>query len=167
MKQLRQTIFILVATSIGLGYAPIAPGTVGTLPAIVIYVVIVLAAPPELQPWLIALALLVVCFLTVALSPWAERYWKKKDPKNFVTDEVAGFLATVLLFRAPNLWLTVIGAFVVTRIADILKPPPCRQLERLPRGWGILADDLMASVYAAGLLHIMALCFPEIFGLPI
>jgi len=133
---------------------------------VAIFVAIMLAAPLWLHAWLIALALLAVCIVTVALSPWAERHWNKKDPGVFVTDEVAGFLMTVLLFRSPSLGLTVLWAFVVTRGVDILKPPPCRRLERLPQGWGILADDLVASVYAAGLLYLAAALLPKAFGFP-
>lgn len=160
----KNRVLLAVGTALGLGYAPVAPGTAGALLGVAIFVAIALAAPAALQTWLIALALVVVSVLTVALTPWAERYWKKKDPGNYVLDEVAGFLVTVLLFRAPNLWLTVIWAFVVTRVLDILKPPPARQLERLPAGWGVLADDLCTSLYAVGLLHIGAACLPRLFG---
>ena len=157
---------MLVVTSFGAGYAPVASGTFGTYPAVVIYLAIALAAPPALHAWLIAGALLIACAASIALAPWAERRWNSKDPGQFVIDEVAGFLLTVLLFRTGNILLTTIWAFLATRAFDILKPPPCRRLERLPGGWGILLDDLMASVYAAGFLHLAARFFPAWFGLP-
>ena len=142
-----------------------APGTFGALPGVAIFLAIVLWTPAALHTWLILAALVVVCWATLALSPWAERYWKKKDPGTFVTDEVAGFLATVAIFRRGDLLLLTLWAFVVTRISDILKIPPARQFERIHGGWGILLDDLMSSVYAAGLLHVLAVCFPEALGM--
>ena len=169
-KGLAETARLMVGTCFGLGYAPIAPGTAGALLGVVAFVLIVLLAPAHLQRWLIGAALLVSCYLTVVLSPWAERHWKKKDPGNYVLDEVAGFLVTVLLFRLPdpsdltNLGLVVFWAFMVTRAIDIIKPPPARQLEALPQGWGILLDDIASSLYAAGLLHVGVWLLPAWFG---
>ena len=164
MARWRDRMLVVVATGLGLGRTPGAPGTAGALLGVAIFVLIDRAAPAAAQTWLLVLALLVVCVVTVALGPWAERHWGRKDPGAFVLDEVAGFLLTVILFRRGSLWLTVIWAFAVTRLLDIVKPPPARQLERLPGGWGVLADDLCASLYAAGVLHIAALCLPRLFG---
>lgn len=153
-----------IGTGLGLGYCPVAPGTAGALLGVGIYVAVGLLAPAWLHVWLIAAALAAVGAVTVALGPWAERYWQKDDPGVYVTDEVAGFLATVLLWRTDRLLLTVVWAFFVTRAFDIIKLPPCRRLERLPGGWGILLDDLMASVYAAAVLHVASWQFPGAFG---
>jgi phosphatidylglycerophosphatase A len=137
-----------------LGYSPIMPGTCGALIGPAIYIPLALAVPGE--PWqtvLIAAALAVWCWITVALGDWAERYFDKKDSQTFVTDEVAGFLLTVLLFHIPEQpVLTTLWAFPVTRVIDMVKVPPAKSLERLPAGWGVLADDLLGSVYAAGIL---------------
>ena len=165
MNRLKERCLVIVATSFGLGYGPVAPGTFGALPGVGIFLAIVLWTPPSLHTWLLLAALVVVCWATLALSPWAERYWKKKDPGTFVTDEVAGFLATVLLFRRGDLLLMTLWAFVVTRVFDIIKIPPARQFERIHGGWGILLDDLVASVYAAGFLHGLAACFPRVVGI--
>ncbi len=166
MSRLKERFFIIVATSFGLGYLPIAPGTWGTLPGVAFFLAVSIWTPAWLHTWLILGALLIVSAATIALGPWAEGYWKKKDPGALVTDEVAGFLATVLLFRAPGLLHTTIWAFVVTRFFDIIKLPPARRLERLPAGWGVLLDDLSASVYAAGALYVIADCFPKAIGIP-
>ena len=89
----------------------------------------------------------------------------EKDCQVFVTDEVAGFLFTVLLFHDPaRPIVTTLWAFPVTRIIDILKIPPARRLEHLPRGWGVLADDLLGSIYAAALLHAIRLAMPQWFS---
>ncbi|MGB6067544.1 MAG: phosphatidylglycerophosphatase A [Desulfomonilaceae bacterium] len=153
-----------LCTSLWLGYSPVAPGTVASLAAVVVFVLIELFAPRQLETPLIAAALVVTCIIAVPLGKWAERYWAKKDPRYFVLDELAGFFVTVLLFRVPSLALTVIWTFVVTRVFDIIKPWPASKMEQLPHGWGILADDLIASLYAAGFLHLVALCFPSLFG---
>lgn len=154
----------MLGTSFGLSYLPIAPGTWGALPGVAIYLGIAYVAPVWTHAWLIPLALLGSCWLTIGLGAWAERYFRVKDPGKFVPDEVAGFLMTVSLFRTPDPILTVFWAFPVTRILDIFKPPPARQLEALHGGWGILLDDLMASLYAALILNIAGAWFPEFFG---
>ena len=157
----------LIASCFGLGYSPIMPGTCGALVGPAIYIPLALFVPNE--PWqtvLIAVCLLVWSWITVALGGWAEGYYQRKDSQVFVTDEVAGFLLTVLLFHDPvRPVLTTLWAFPVTRIIDIVKVPPARRLEKLPRGWGVLADDLLGSVYAAGVLHAVRLLAPAWFAL--
>ena len=70
-----------------------------------------------------------------------------KDPGIYVIDEVIGYLLTVLWFGGPSL-TTLVVAFFVFRFFDILKPPPVVQAERLPDGTGIVADDMVAGLYA-------------------
>jgi phosphatidylglycerophosphatase A len=116
-----------------------------------------LAFPQEpLQSGLIAGNLLFWCVITVAFGRWAEEYYQQKDSQVFCTDEVAGFLFTILLYHDPaRPILTTLWAFPVVRIIDIIKIPPARALERLPRGWGVLADDLLGSIYAAAVLFLL------------
>jgi phosphatidylglycerophosphatase A len=148
----------IIASCFGLGCSPIMPGTCGALLGPAIYIPLALAVTSEpLQTVLIAACLLAWCWITVGLGGWAERYYQRKDSQTFVTDEVAGFLLTVLLFHDPaQPVLTTLWAFPITRIIDILKIPPAKRLEHLPRGWGVLADDLLGSVYAAVALY--AIC---------
>src|SRR5438067_9998836 len=146
----RERLRPLIASCFGLGHSPIMPGTCGALIGPAIYIPLAWAVPSEpLQSLAIAAALLVWCWITIALGRWAETYYDCEDSQKFVTDEVAGFLLTVLLFHLPNFWVTTLWAFPITRFVDILKIPPARRLEKLPAGWGVLADDLLASVYAA------------------
>jgi phosphatidylglycerophosphatase A len=148
----------LIASCFGLGYSPIMPGTCGALIGPLIYIPLAMALPQEpAQTALIALALLFWSWITVYLGGWSETYYQRKDSQVFVTDEVAGVLLTVLLFHLPQQpVLTTLWAFPVTRIIDIVKVPPARQLEKLPSGWGVLADDLLGSVYAAAILHALS-----------
>jgi phosphatidylglycerophosphatase A len=111
----------------------------------------------------IGACLLAVCVLTIVLARWAEAYFGEEDSGKFVTDEVAGFLLTVLLFRTPNVWSSAAWAFVLTRVIDIIKVPPARRLELLPAGWGVLADDLLSSLYAAAILHLLRWQLPGWF----
>lgn len=149
-----------VATCGGLGCSPILPGTLGALWGVVIYVTIAWTLSGAWQTLAIAAALLAASGITLALSRWAEIYFGEEDSCNFVTDEVVGFLFTVLLFRTSSIGVTVLAAFPLVRAIDIIKVPPARWLERLPGGWGVLADDLLASVYAAGVLYALRLTFP-------
>lgn len=173
MSLWKDRLLLVVATCGGLGYSPIFPGTAGALLGVAIYLPIGLLAHGEpLHSLLLGGALLASCAVTVALGPWAERHFQKKDASCFVTDEVAGFLFTVLLFRGPlplwfdppSVWVTIAWAFPVTRVIDIIKVPPARRLEKLPAGWGVLADDLLGSVYAAALLHLLRYLVPAAFG---
>jgi phosphatidylglycerophosphatase A len=163
MSGFRDRLKWLLATCGGFGYSPILPGTAGALWGVAIYVPLRLFAPEPWQSGLILLALLVSCAITLWLSPWAERHFGEEDSGKFVTDEVVGFLLTVLLFRLPSVWATVLWAFPVTRIIDIIKVPPARRLEDLPGGWGVLADDCLGSLYAAGLLRLIVWIWPQFF----
>jgi phosphatidylglycerophosphatase A len=165
MKNWQDRICEALCTSFWLGYSPVAPGTVGSLPAALIFILIDLLAPRQFHTALITTVLAVVCIISIALGKWAERRWNKKDPRHFVLDEHAGFLVTVLLFRVPSLALTVLWTFVATRVFDIVKPWPASKMEGLPHGWGILMDDVVASFYAAAFLHVAAWIFPALFGL--
>lgn len=156
----------LLASCFGLGYSPIMPGTCGALIGPLLYIPLAFAIPSEpLQTVLIAALLILWSWITIALGAWAETYYQRKDSQIFVTDEVAGFLFTVLLFHDPaRPVLTTLWAFPVTRIIDILKIPPARRLEHLPRGYGVLADDLLGSIYAALCLWLLKLIIPNWFS---
>jgi phosphatidylglycerophosphatase A len=141
-----------IVSVVGLGYLPIAPGTWGSFGACLAAVLLwwVLGAGVQYHVVLAALTVLSVggC---VVLGDWAIKFYGSGDPKAFVLDEVAGqWVALIALPCAdPKAMLLVLFMqFVLFRVADIFKPPPARQLERLPAGWGIVFDDLAAGVYA-------------------
>lgn len=161
----KNKIYKLLSSAFGLGFLPIAPGTWGTLLGVAIHIGVFLAAARGsfLQIMLIALA--IVCIISVPLGNWAEKYWQRKDPKPFVLDEVAGYLLTASFFFTGNIITTIIWAFIMSRIFDILKPWPVRLAENLPGGWGILIDDLLASVYAVILLLLVNHFAPGLLAL--
>src|SRR4051794_15189530 len=99
----RRELFLpFLASCFGLGYSPIMPGTCGALIGPLCYIPLALVVPSEpLQTVLIAALLILWSWTTIALGTWAETYYQRKDSQIFVTDEVAGFLLTVLLFHDP------------------------------------------------------------------
>lgn len=147
-------------TVLGSGYAPIAPGSCGSLAALLIFAFCYGAARAAGLPgYCIDAALtvpgvLVASGLSVLWGAWALQRYNSPDPKPFVLDEFAGqWLALLWLppAAATGLWgfaCVSAGQSVLFRIFDVLKPPPGRALERLPAGWGVLCDDLLAGLYA-------------------
>jgi len=89
----------------------------------------------------------------------AERLAAEPDPRNVVVDEIAGQLLS-FVFVAPLNWRLALAGFLLFRLFDVLKPWPVYLAERLPRGWGIMADDLLAGLYAAAGLWALAWWLP-------
>lgn len=145
----------LLSTWFGCGRAPIAPGTVGSAAAILI--ALFLHKYAAFAPWHFA----VLAALTFAPAVWSAnetaRSRSLKDPGIVVIDEVVGQWLSLAGATTLN-WKSWLGAFLLFRAFDIWKPPPVRQLEALPGGLGIVADDAMAGVYAA-LVLLAAGCF--------
>jgi phosphatidylglycerophosphatase A len=147
----------LIITFFYTGLSPVAPGTVGSLAAsAVLFAWLSFIHPDSSQwEWFLLIALAVACFFSIALGKWAVRHYHRKDPQMFVLDEVAGVCLTNLFLPGIASWKTIGIAFVAFRIFDVTKPPPARQLEKLPAGWGILMDDLAAAVFANLLCQIL------------
>jgi len=141
---------------LGLGHLPVAPGTWASAAAVLVWWLLRSSLPPAaaraLLVWLMAVALA----LGLALGPAAERAYGRGDPRQFVLDELAGQWLTCLLFWWRGSAVTAVAAFVAFRLFDISKPFPIRRLERLAGGWGIMADDLAAAVYAAAALWVLS-----------
>ena len=145
----------LLGTWFGCGYSPGAPGTAGSVGALI--PAIVLYRYARWHAWdfgLLALALL-------APAIWAAdrvaRHTGRKDPQIVVIDEVLGMWIALAGATALN-WKSWAAAFVLFRLFDVWKPVPVRTLEALPGGVGIVADDVMAGIYA-GLVLFAAGCF--------
>jgi phosphatidylglycerophosphatase A len=144
-------LFLVIATGFGIGYSPIAPGTLGTLVAIPIYYFL-----SEIPSPIYEITLIASFFLSVWLSANAETYYNKKDDQRIVIDEVMGFLITMLWI--PKTAHFIIIGFFLFRFFDILKPFPIRRMERkLKGGFGVVLDDVLAGVYANIILHLIHL----------
>jgi phosphatidylglycerophosphatase A len=139
----------------GLGYLPKIPGTWGSLGAAVLYLALAWAGLPMLVVCIAGAVVFSV--LTIALGARAEEIYGKKDPQHVVTDEVAGFFLSALFFTPIQPLPAAVCAFILFRFFDIVKPPPARQLESLPGGWGLTLDDLAAGVYSCAAGHLVFL----------
>jgi phosphatidylglycerophosphatase A len=138
-----------LATGLGSGFAPLLPGTAGTLVGIPLYLIFSTLAWP-----LLLITSLAFTFLAWYVADRAERLFGQKDAQCIVIDEVAGLQWTLFLV-VPTLPHLVAG-FVLFRLFDITKPFPARFFqERLPGGCGIVADDLAAGVYGNIALQIL------------
>ena len=144
---LRSFVPIVLATALGAGYAPIAPGTWGSAVGLLLWLVLPTSTLVQ------ALAIVVVLAAGVWSGGVAERHFGRTDPGQVVIDEVAGMLVT--LFLNPVGWVGAFVGFLLFRAADIVKPFPARRLERLHGGLGIMADDVMAGIYANLALRVI------------
>jgi phosphatidylglycerophosphatase A len=145
---------IWIATCGTAGYAPVASGTVGSIVGLGL-VIGVAHLPLGSLGRAVALASLAVALFPVGVwsAGKAEQFFSRKDPGQVVIDEVVGQIVTFV--AAPDFsWKWMLGGFALFRIFDIFKPPPARQMERLPAGWGIMMDDVAAGLYA--LLSLLA-----------
>ena len=147
-------VSLAVATALGAGYVPFAPGTVGSAVGLLVFVGVRAAGQPMLE-----LAVIAIVFVAGALAASAaETHFGHIDPGPVVIDEVLGMLVTLALVP-----VSVTGAlvgFVLFRIFDVVKPPPCQQLEALHGGWGVMSDDLMAALYAHACVRVLAWLAP-------
>ena len=145
---------VFIATVGYIGYFPIAPGTLGSLAGLVVYLAVWWAGSPIVEVGLIV--------LLFAVGVWAgttaERFFGGIDPGPVVIDEIVGMLIT-LAFIPVGLSGALIG-FVLFRIFDVLKPYPAGRFERLHGGLGVMADDAMAAVYANITLRVVLWAWP-------
>ncbi|MBU0679360.1 MAG: phosphatidylglycerophosphatase A [Verrucomicrobia bacterium] len=148
-----QRFLILAGTGFGLGYSPIASGTVGTIWGVVI--VLALAAvgltPVMLLPF-IAVAL-VLSALAIPVCDTTERYLGRKDDGRIVADEYMTF--PICVIGLPLVPWVLVMAFLTNRFFDILKPPPARNLQNIKGGTGVVIDDVLASAYSLVLNHVL------------
>ena len=148
----------LVTSCFGLGRLPLAPGTWGSLPPAIIFALMwYFHASGILISIVMAVLALAGSVICVKFAPAAIAATGRTDPREVVADEFAGqavtFLAIPFLITAAistkQIWAAAVLGFLLFRLFDIVKPWPIRKLEKLPKGWGVLADDLLAGVYAS------------------
>ena len=173
-RTLRDYLALSVATC-GVGYLPIAPGTFGAAVGMLLYIfgqalALSVLSHASSQGWslppveafgktLILMMLILITCIGIWAATRAESLLSRKDPGPVVVDEIAGQLIT-FLFVPINSGPWVIGTgFIAFRIFDIWKPYPIRRLEALESGLGIMADDLVAGIYAGTLLSFLTSLF--------
>jgi phosphatidylglycerophosphatase A len=149
---------LLVCTWGGVGRLRPAPGTWGSVAAAAIAVAILLGLGSDTGRWVLLGGVAATTVLGVMLSPAACAALGLADPPDIVIDEVAGTWLAVACLPAAALaspWLSVAVALLAFRLFDIAKPWPVGWAEGLPRGWGIMADDLLAGLIAALLATLL------------
>jgi len=137
----------IIATFFGTGEFPFAPGTVASFAAALLYqwILFRLSAPQ------FAVLIGITFLVGVAAADVHARVLGSKDPHPVVIDEACG--QWIACFLVPPAWGLTAAAFFLFRAFDIVKPFPIRRLERLPGGWGIMADDVLAGIFAGLLVH--------------
>jgi len=150
----------IIATGAGAGFAPVAPGTFGAAEGVLLFFIInaILNNSLALSPvWCL------IWFAIINVALFAIGVWSSgraigvtgiKDPSVVVIDEVSGqLIALTPLILAPSLD-GIFAAFALFRFFDIFKPYPIRKLEHLRAGFGVMADDALAGIYAAALVRV-------------
>lgn len=145
---------VFLATVAYCGYFPIAPGTVGSAAGLVVYLLVWWTGSPLVETALI--------LLTFVVGTWAathaERFFGGIDPGLVVIDEVAGMLVTLAFI--PVGWSGALAGFFLFRLFDVIKPYPANRLEKWHGGFGIMADDVMAGIYANLALRLVMWLLP-------
>jgi phosphatidylglycerophosphatase A len=141
----------ITATFFGVGYFPVAPGTLTSAIIVLLYKFFLYRLS-----WPVYLLLFFVLFaLGTFVSDVYSRRLKKEDPRTVVIDEAAGqFIALFLL--SPQ-WTLCAASFFLFRFFDILKPFPINRVETFPRGFGIMLDDIAAAIFAGILINLFLL----------
>ena len=143
----------LVATFFGVGFIHPGPGTWGSAATLLLWWLVTrLVAPHQQATAAIALSASAI-IVGIPAATAVARASGLKDPQFVVIDEVAGQL--IAFIAAPATWKSLLVAFILFRGFDMLKPPPVRQLERLPEGYGIVIDDVGAGLYALAMMHLL------------
>ena len=174
-KKPTPVVALALATSLGAGYMPIAPGTWGSAAGVILAAAITLVTPAGTALIYVQLAAaLVIAIVGVWSASQAAEFAQTKDPQFVVIDEVSGVMITLLFglglyawvnhpglasangtsvaaYLADGLvnWKYLLAGFILFRVFDIWKPFPARQAESLSSGLGIMADDWIAGIYAA------------------
>jgi phosphatidylglycerophosphatase A len=138
---MKQRLAFVFATGFGSGYSPFAPGTAGTLVGLLfVWPMSFMGVPGQVG------FTVIVSLLAMIAADIVAKTTGLKDPGLVVADEIAGMMVTMIAI--PLTFKSVLLGFILFRVMDVVKPPPARQFERFKGGVGIVADDLMAGVYA-------------------
>ena len=155
-----KSIWMAIATFCKTGYLPIAPGSWASLITAAVLFPAAIVFKPSSRLWL-PLATLPIIIIGVIAADRAEKLMGSKDPRPIVIDEVAGQMVT--LWWAPISLPVYLAGFILFRIFDIFKPFPVNLVDRkVAGGWGIMLDDVLAGIYAAGVLQLIVHLCPRL-----
>ena len=138
---MKNRIITILASFFYLGYSPFAPGTMGTLGAVLLYYLLI-SFLTDIQYVIVTIILAV---FGIIISFKAVNIYKNDDPKEIVIDEVVGYLVA-MAFILPTATNIILGFFLF-RFFDIVKPFPARRLEKLKGGYGVVLDDVAAGIW--------------------
>lgn len=147
----KQNIARVLATGLGAGYSPVAPGTAGTILALVVFI---------LFPYSTTIYFVILTAILFVVGTWSATVAEKNfghDGSPIVIDEIVGYMMTVLYVPLSGefFWVWALMAFALFRFFDILKPPPIFQAQSLPKGWGVMLDDVLAGIYGNIILQVL------------
>ena len=171
-KQMKDRFILWIAQGFGIGRIPFAPGTFGSLVGLLWFAVLLLPG----NPWFGLGGMLAAIFLSVWVCGAAEKILNRTDPGSVVLDEIVavplcfavwlvqylarhGVLPAPGYFFSRDAWPLTLAVFAAFRLFDVIKPWPVRQSQRLPGGWGVTIDDVLAALYV-NLLAALALLLP-------
>lgn len=140
---------VVFATLFGIGYCPFAPGTLGTLAALIVCFFL----PTNSLIYIVWIA--AVTAVSIPISYAAEQYFLVEDDRRIIIDELAGYMVAVAFI--PKTWIYFLAAFILFRIFDIFKISFIRKSQTLPWGIGIVVDDLLAGLVSNFILQITRL----------
>jgi phosphatidylglycerophosphatase A len=143
----RDQICKTIASVFYIGYLPVAPGTLGSLVALIPYYFL------KDNPLALGIFILIIVLLGFLTSGRVERIFGEKDPGEIIIDEFSGML--ISLYYLPSTMGYVVSGFILFRFFDIVKPKPIQSLEKLKGSFGIMSDDLIAGVYTNMLLQVV------------
>jgi len=143
----------LTATFFGIGHMRPGPGTWASAATTILWAALAHALPLPFRTLVIIALAAIITLVGIPAATRVSRASARKDPGFVVIDEVAGQL--ISLIAVPLAWQSFLAGLILFRAFDILKPPPVRQLERLPEGTGIVLDDVAAGIYALALMQLL------------
>jgi phosphatidylglycerophosphatase A len=146
----------ITGTVFGAGLLRPGPGTYGSIAAVLWWMAAARIHPAHLVLWTV-IAAIAVTLIGIPAATIVAKESGIKDPQHVVIDEVAGQLIALIAIR-PD-WPHALLSLVLFRLFDIVKPPPCRKLENLPAGTGIMMDDVAAGLYALAIAQLISIWF--------
>jgi phosphatidylglycerophosphatase A len=156
-KNIFEGLIITLATVCFLGYSPYASGTVGALPGLAVAVLMLYFKTPAIVYTAVTVFMIIAA---IPICSRAEKFFGIKDCRYIVLDEMVSMPITLFLIGDLRLHIIII-AFILNRLADIVKVPPAYQSQKLPGGWGIVLDDVIAGIYSNLALRAFIFILPR------